>query len=211
MSTATAPNSTTTWNIDPAHSVAEFKVKHMMISNVKGQFTEGLRDVDPGRNRPEPSLSVEATIEAASIETRDAQRDAHLKSADFFDVEKFPTLAFKSTEVKPTAMANWRSKGDLTIRGRHPQGVFHVEGPTRRQGSLGQYPRRAVGHHQDQPQGLRPDLERGAGNRRNPGRRRSHYHSRCAVRESLILLYRQATSQAACAGDRKGRLCHSVQ
>ncbi len=85
MNTLTIPQtSTTTWNIDPAHSVAEFKVKHMMISNVKGHFTK----VTGALTLDESTLTnskVEALIEAASIETRDAQRDAHLKSADFLE------------------------------------------------------------------------------------------------------------------------------
>src|SRR5258707_14194372 len=104
MSTLATPQTTTTtatnttWNIDPAHSVAEFKVKHMMISNVKGQFAKvtgvlTLDESDLANSR------VEALIEAASIETRDAQRDAHLKSPDFFAAEKFPTLAWKSTRI----------------------------------------------------------------------------------------------------------------
>src|ERR1700733_7678518 len=89
---------TTTWNIDPVHTVAEFKVKHMMIANVKGHFSKVsgvlLRDESgPAKDR------IEATIEAASIQTRDEQRDTHLKSADFFHVEKFPTLHFRSTGV----------------------------------------------------------------------------------------------------------------
>src|ERR1700716_3338144 len=90
---------TTTWNLDPAHSIAEFKVKHMMISNVKGQFAKvtGKLILD------EETLAnsrVEAVIDAASVETRDGQRDAHLKSVDFFDAEKFPTLSFKSTGIE---------------------------------------------------------------------------------------------------------------
>ena len=111
MSTlATPQTAVTTWNIDPAHSVAEFKVRHMMISNVKGQFTavKGVLTLD------EADLTkshVEASIDAASINTREPQRDAHLKSADFFDVEKFPTLSFKSTQRQlASAMANWRSR-----------------------------------------------------------------------------------------------------
>ncbi|HWR50744.1 MAG TPA: YceI family protein, partial [Bryobacteraceae bacterium] len=81
VSTALNPQTRTTWNIDPVHSVAEFKVKHMMISNVKGQFasltgTMTLDENDLANSR------VEASIDAASIDTRDAQRDAHLKSAD---------------------------------------------------------------------------------------------------------------------------------
>ena len=107
---------TTTWNIDPAHSAAEFKVKHMMISNVKGQFAKvtGVLTLD------ESDLTdshVEALIEAASIETRDAQRDAHLKSADFLHVEKFPTLSFKSTRISLVRDGELAVEGDLTIRG----------------------------------------------------------------------------------------------
>src|SRR3977135_2967381 len=99
MSTlATPQNATTTWNIDPAHSVAEFKVKHMMISNVKGQFAKvtGVLTLD------ESALAnsrVEALIEAASIETRDAQRDAHLKSADPCQIHKFTKIQFRSTHI----------------------------------------------------------------------------------------------------------------
>ena len=101
MSTLATPHTTatTTWNIDPVHSVAEFKVKHMMISNVKGQFTR-LKGVLTLNETDLSQSHVEASIEAASISTRDEQRDGHLKSADFFDVEKFPTLTFKSKKVK---------------------------------------------------------------------------------------------------------------
>jgi polyisoprenoid-binding protein YceI len=127
--TATTTTTTTTWNIDPAHSVAEFKVKHMMISNVKGQFAKitGVLTLD------ESDLTdsrVEALIEAASIETRDAQRDAHLKSADFFDVEKFTTLSFKSTHISHGRDGELAVEGDLTIRGVTRKVVFSVEGPT---------------------------------------------------------------------------------
>jgi polyisoprenoid-binding protein YceI len=132
MSTATAQpttTATTTWNIDPAHSAAEFKVKHMMISNVKGQFakvtgTLNLDESDLSRSR------VEATIEASSLETRDAQRDAHLKSADFFHVEKFPALTFRSTEISLVKDGELAIAGDLTIRDLTRKVVFSVEGPT---------------------------------------------------------------------------------
>src|SRR4051794_15806757 len=100
--TLTAPQTTTsTWNLDPVHSVAEFKVKHMMISNVKGQFTgiSGALTFDEGDIA---NSRVEATIDVSSINTRDAQRDAHLKSADFFEVEKYPSLSFRSTSIKRT-------------------------------------------------------------------------------------------------------------
>ena len=130
MTTPTAPQtSTTTWNLDPAHSVAEFKVKHMMISNVKGQFAKvtGTLSLDESDLT---NSKVEAVIDAASIETRDAQRDAHLKSADFFDVEKFPTLTFKSTRVAIVGDGELSVEGDLTIHGVTRKAVFAVEGPT---------------------------------------------------------------------------------
>jgi len=124
--TATA---NTTWNLDPVHSVAEFKVKHMMISNVKGHFPKvtGVLTLDESDLT---KSSVAATIDVSSIETRDAQRDGHLKSADFFDVEKFPTMTFKSTSVKITGGGEGTVTGDLTIRDVTKPVVFNVEGPT---------------------------------------------------------------------------------
>src|SRR5580765_6793690 len=111
---APAQTSTTTWNLDPAHSVAEFKVRHMMISNVKGQFPRitgvlTLDEADRANSR------VDTSIEAASIQTGDAQRDAHLKSPDFLDTEKFPSLSFKSTKVRPAGNGEPTVEGDLTI------------------------------------------------------------------------------------------------
>ena len=120
---------TTTWNIDAAHTVAEFKVRHMMIANVKGQVSK----VTGALTLDESDLansSVEAKIEAASIETRDSQRDAHLRSSDFFDVEKFPTLHFKSTSIGIVRAGELSVEGDLTIRGVTRKVRFAVEGPT---------------------------------------------------------------------------------
>ena len=121
--------SVTTWNIDPAHSIAEFKVKHMMISNVKGSFPKvsgvlTLDDSDLAKSH------VEALIDVASIQTRDEQRDGHLKSADFFDVEKYPSMTFKSTASKITGADSGTVEGDLTIRDITRKVVFDVEGPT---------------------------------------------------------------------------------
>lgn len=130
MSTLAIPQTAvSTWNIDPAHSVAEFKVKHMMISNVKGQFAKvsGVLTFD------ETDLTkshIEAAIEAASINTREEQRDAHLKSADFFHVEQHPTLSFKSAGITQTRDGELKVAGDLTIRGVTRNVVFTVEGPT---------------------------------------------------------------------------------
>jgi polyisoprenoid-binding protein YceI len=131
MPSTAAPvqTSTTTWNIDPAHSIAEFKVKHMMIANVKGQFSK----VSGALFLDESDLTnsrVEATIEAASIHTRDEQRDAHLKSTDFFDVEKFSTLHFESKSISIVRDGELGVEGDLTIRGVTRKVRFSVEGPT---------------------------------------------------------------------------------
>ncbi|MEP6715120.1 MAG: YceI family protein [Terriglobia bacterium] len=128
MSTTTTPV-TSTWNLDPAHSVAEFKIRHMMISNVKGHFT-GVSGVLTLDETDAANSHIEATIDAATINTGDAQRDTHLRSADFFDVEKFPTLSFKSTSVKRTGDDELEATGDLTIHGVTREVVFNVEGPT---------------------------------------------------------------------------------
>ncbi len=127
--TETTRTTTTTWNIDSVHTVAEFKVKHMMISNVKGQFTavQGVLTLD---ENDFTKSSIEASIDAASINTREADRDAHLMSADFFDVEKFPTLTFKSTHISRTGEVELAVAGDLTIHGVTRNVVFNVEGPT---------------------------------------------------------------------------------
>jgi polyisoprenoid-binding protein YceI len=101
----------------------------MMISNVKGQFARVAGSLTHDESNPANSR-VEATIEAASIETRDPQRDAHLKSADFFDVEKFPTLTFKSTRVRRVGDGELAVEGDLSIHGITRKVTFSVEGPT---------------------------------------------------------------------------------
>jgi polyisoprenoid-binding protein YceI len=130
MSTQLTPQTvTSTWNIDPAHSVAEFKVKHMMISNVKGQFSgvSGTLNLHEG---DVTNSEIEAIIDVATISTRDDQRDAHLKSADFFDVEKFPTLTFKSTRVIRKSDDELAVEGELTIHGVTRHVEFAVEGPS---------------------------------------------------------------------------------
>jgi polyisoprenoid-binding protein YceI len=130
MATSTSsPASTITWKLDPAHSSAEFKVKHMMISNVKGTFS-GLSGTLSEHTGDSSLSSIEATIDVASINTGDAQRDGHLKSADFFDAEKLPTMNFKSTKVEQTGEAEYRVTGDLTIHGVTKPVTFDVEGPT---------------------------------------------------------------------------------
>ena len=131
MTTPTPPEvtATTTWNIDPVHSHVEFKVRHMMISNVKGQFKGVTGTLKLDRSDLTKS-GVEMSIDAATINTGDAQRDAHLKSADFFDVEKFPTLTFKSNRVSKNKDGVLTVAGDLTIHGVTRNVVLEVEGPS---------------------------------------------------------------------------------
>ena len=127
---ANAPGpTTTTWNVDPVHTTVEFKVRHMMITNVKGQFT-GVTGVLTLDEENITNSHVEASIDAASINTREADRDTHLKSADFLDVEKFPTLTFSSTRVIRKGDGELEVEGELTIHGVTRKVVFAVEGPT---------------------------------------------------------------------------------
>src|SRR3984885_22474 len=108
--------STTTWKIDAAHSAAEFKVRHMMISYVKGEFSgvSGILHLDEADYK---HSSVEASIPVASLRTGNDDRDGHLKAADFFDVEVFPTMTFKSTNIRSLGGNDYAVSGDLTIRG----------------------------------------------------------------------------------------------
>ncbi|MEP7218215.1 MAG: YceI family protein [Bacteroidota bacterium] len=103
------------WNIDPSHSQVQFTVRHMMISNARGRFEEftGTVEFDPEHLE---NLKVDVTIDAASINTRDPQRDGHLKSPDFLNVEQFPNMTFKSTSVEKVSNTELRINGDLTIR-----------------------------------------------------------------------------------------------
>ena len=112
----TATTALSTWKIDPSHSAAEFKVRHMMISYVKGKFS-GLSGVLKLDENDYTHSTVEVSIPAASVSTVDEKLDAHLKNADFFDVEKFPTLTFKSRSIRSTGDRDYEVTGDLTIRG----------------------------------------------------------------------------------------------
>ncbi|MCI0573864.1 MAG: YceI family protein [Myxococcaceae bacterium] len=114
------------YEVDTAHSSAGFTVKHMMVSNVKGEFA--IRSATLTLDEKDPKKSVvEATLDAASVDTGNEKRDAHLKSADFFDTAKFPTIAFKSTEVKKVGKGKFQVKGDLTMHGVTKAVVLAVE------------------------------------------------------------------------------------
>lgn len=115
MATITAP-AAATWKIDPIHSNVEFAVKHLMISTVKGRFA----DVTGTVTAQEPDFadaSIEATIVVASIDTRNDQRDAHLRSADFFDAGQYPTITFRSTATQRDEDGDLQLRGELTIHG----------------------------------------------------------------------------------------------
>ena len=116
---------TSTWNIDPAHSAVEFKVKHMMISNVKGKFS-GISGILHRYEADHTQSTLEVSIDASTINTQDAQRDGHLKSADFFHVEKFPAMTFKSTHIEQKG-GGYAVTGDLTIRDVTKPVVLNVE------------------------------------------------------------------------------------
>jgi len=107
---------TTPWQIDPAHTEVEFSARHLMISNVKGRFPNPSGSVSYDPDAP-GSLRLDVTIPVAGIDTRNEQRDAHLRSPDFFDVEHFPTMTFKGTRVEGEIGEEFRLVGELTIRG----------------------------------------------------------------------------------------------
>ena len=115
----------TSWTIDPAHTNSQFSVKHLVISTVRGQFgkTTGSLKLD---EKDLTKSAVEATVDVTTIDTRVADRDAHLKSPDFFDVAKYPTMTFKSTKVEKAGKDKLKVKGDLTIKGTTKPVVFDV-------------------------------------------------------------------------------------
>lgn len=120
---------TSSWQIDPNHSAAQFAVRHLGISTVRGAFTKvsGTVQLD---DKDISKSSVDVTIDAASVDTRVADRDKDLRSDHFFDVVKYPTLTFKSTKVEQVAPGKLKVAGDLTIHGTTKQVVLEVDGPT---------------------------------------------------------------------------------
>ena len=118
-----------TWDVDPAHSTVEFSVRHVMVTTVKGQFQKVTGTVVLDEKDATKS-TVEASIETASIDTREAKRDAHLKSADFFDAAKFPALTFKSTKIEKAGKGKFKVTGDLAMHGVTKPVVLMVEGPS---------------------------------------------------------------------------------
>jgi polyisoprenoid-binding protein YceI len=114
------------WEIDASHSQATFAIKHLMISTVKGHFNVLSGKLHIDEQNPDNSW-VEAQVEAASIDTRDANRDGHLRSPDFFDVEKYPLITFKSTKVEHEGGEEYKVLGELTIHGVTKPVAFKAE------------------------------------------------------------------------------------
>ena len=124
-----ASAATSSWEIDPAHSQVNFKVRHMMISNVEGKLGALTGTIQFDDKAPAKS-TVEAQIDVTGINTGNDKRDGHLKSPDFFDVAKFPSATFKSTKIQKSGKGKFKVTGDLTLHGVTKPVVLAVEGPS---------------------------------------------------------------------------------
>ena len=173
----------TTWQIDPVHTATQFGVKHMTVSTVRGQFTRTTGTVVWDGKNPSSAV-VSIAIDAASIDTHEPARDNHLRSPDLLDVAKYPNDHVQVD--KGRSRGSEQREGD----GRSHDPGCHTAGRARRGRTIcaGQGPgerdaRRRVGHHEDQPEGLRPDLEQGARRWRRGRGRRGGNHDRRRDRE----------------------------
>lgn len=125
LATLATPALAATWTLDPAHSSVQFSVRHMMLSNVRGEFGKVGGTVTGDEATP-TAAAITATIDAASINTREAKRDEHLKSADFLDVAKFPTITFTSKKIEAAGPGTFKVTGDLTLHGVTKEVVLDV-------------------------------------------------------------------------------------
>src|SRR5260221_1668471 len=124
-----AAAATTTWQIDPAHTAASFAVKHLMISTVRGEF-KGVTGAVNWDDQDIPKSTVDVTIDEKTVDTSEPNRDKDLKSDKFFDVEKYPTITFKSKRVEQVSVGKLKVTGELTIHGVTKEVVLDVEGPS---------------------------------------------------------------------------------
>ena len=128
-STPTATPAVATYTIEPAHSSAHFKVRHLMIANVRGEFSKVSGTITFDASNLAAS-GITAEIDVNSINTREPDRDKHLKSADFLDAGNYPVMTFRSTKVEPEGPEAYKVTGNLTIRGVTREVVLQVTGPT---------------------------------------------------------------------------------
>ena len=124
-----ASAASTTWKIDPAHTAAQFAVKHLMISTVRGEF-KSVNGTVVWDDQDVTKSTVDVTIDAKTVNTGEPQRDQDLRSDKFFDTEKFPSMTFKSKKVESAGGGKLKVTGDLTIHGITKEVVLEVEGPT---------------------------------------------------------------------------------
>jgi len=124
-----APAGAATWEADPAHSTVQFAVRHLMISTVRGAFTTFTATASGDPANP-AAATIAASVDVSSIDTGNEKRDGHLKSPDFLDVAKFPTITFKSKKIEKAGEGRTKVTGDLTLHGVTKEVVLEVEGPT---------------------------------------------------------------------------------
>jgi len=123
------PAGASTWEIDPAHTATQFAVRHLMVSTVRGEFTKTTGSVEVD-DADYTKSKIQATIDSSTIDTRVAKRDEHLKSPDFLDVAKFPTITFVSKKVEKAGEGHYKVTGDLTLHGVTREVTLDVEGPS---------------------------------------------------------------------------------
>ena len=124
-----SPAFAASWTLDPAHTSVQFSVRHMMVSNVSGEFTK-LSGTVNGDQSAATGATIEASIDASSISTREPKRDEHLKSADFLDVAQYPTITFKSKKIEAAGAGSFKVTGDLTLHGVTKEVVLDVSDVT---------------------------------------------------------------------------------
>ena len=175
MSTATiAP--TGTWNVDPTHSRVGFSVKHLGIATVRGTFKEFEGTLEIGDDLT--TAKAYGTVKTASVDTNDAGRDEHLRTADFFDVENYPEITFESTSIEAIDEDSLKIIGNLTIKDVTSE--IELARRDRRHGGrpVGQRPRRPRGRRQDLARRLRDQVQHGARQRQRRRRRQGHAEPR---------------------------------
>jgi polyisoprenoid-binding protein YceI len=129
LAVSTAARAQSVWEIDPAHTSVQFSVRHMMVSNVRGEFRKVSGTVRADDKDLTKSV-IEATIDTGSIDTREPKRDEHLKSPDFLDVAQYPTMTFKSKSITKAGEGQYKVTGDLTLHGVTHEVTLDVTGPT---------------------------------------------------------------------------------